>query len=77
MINKVMYIKYEGTKRQTVMSNMDRTAFVLKYDTVEKVDAVVEPLVTDEAMEQQYMDYLTNRMFDKIRANKLKMNGGN
>lgn len=75
MIKRVMYIKYEGTKRTTVESNVEATEVVLKSETIAPI--VQEDVVVDAVdKEQEYMDHLTLVMFEKIRLNKIKLNGG-
>lgn len=76
MIKRVMYIKYEGTKRTTVESNVEATEVVLKSETISPIVQEEAPIVDAQDKEQEYMDYLTLVMFEKIRLNKIKLNGG-
>lgn len=76
MIKRVMYMKYEGTKRTTIESNVDATEVVLKSETISPIVQEEAPMVDAQDKEQEYMDYLTLVMFEKIRLNKIKLNGG-
>ena len=69
-----MYIKYEGNKRTTTVADTNTKGMVVKQEAVAPIVVpVVEAPVVDE---QAYMDMLTERMFEKIRLNKLRLNGG-
>lgn len=68
-MSKVMYIKYEGNKRTTTVADTNTKGMVVKQE-------VVAPIVVPVIDEQAYMDMLTERMFEKIRLNKLRLNGG-
>lgn len=71
-MSKVIYIKYNKGLRTTTVADTNKQGFIVKQERI----AAVAPIVSAVVDDQEYMDMLTNRMFEKIRLNKLRLNGG-
>lgn len=66
---KVIYIRYKSNKRTTIKADTEYKGLVYKQEVIRPIQqAVVEQELYTE---QEYMDYLTNRMLARIHDNHM------
>lgn len=67
---KVIYITIRNRLRTTVKADTEYKGLVYKQERLTPIQSAVveQPLYT----EQEYMDYLTNRMLARIHANHMR-----
>lgn len=76
-MQKVMYIQYQGSRRTTTIATKDK-GMTVKYESIQPITPVEEVVCEQHVnVEQEYMDYLTQRMFAKIHANYINTRKGN